>query len=148
MRQFGYVKTIPRDPHESGSPQTTLREISHRCIHDLGVPVVTGIEAVPSYIRWFYSISHPHIITSPKTIHIPMSHEHEALNDIVVEQERDYQWLGMTRSLGRIRGHVLSIMCSVNERVWKQFDKRFMEDGFIVVACQSYPIVLCCCCNI
>ena len=94
MRQFGYVKIIPRDPHESGSPQTTLREISHRCMQyldhalrdqDLGVPVVTGIEAVPSYIRWFYSISHPHITTSPKTVHIPISPEHEALNDIVVE---------------------------------------------------------------
>ncbi|KEH17887.1 hypothetical protein MTR_8g007190 [Medicago truncatula] len=55
-------------------------EISYRYGHhldhmltgqDLGLAVMTGVESVHGYIRWFYSISHPRLILADEAV--PMS---------------------------------------------------------------------------
>ncbi|RHN38670.1 hypothetical protein MtrunA17_Chr8g0335701 [Medicago truncatula] len=38
---------------------------------DLGLAVMTGVESVHGYIRWFYSISHPRLILADEAV--PMS---------------------------------------------------------------------------
>lgn len=45
------------------------------------------------YIRWFYTISHPHIIALEEEAHIPKPTEQEAFYEIVAEQEEDNEYL-------------------------------------------------------
>jgi len=58
------------------------------------------------------SVSHPHIIAPKNDIHILRLFEHEAIDEIDAEQERDHMYLEQTGRLGRIRDHVLSVMGS------------------------------------
>ena len=78
--------------------------------HDLGLPAPTGLDIAAGYMRWFSAISHSYIITPHDDVHIPLPHEEEALDVIVVGEHGDQQWLDMTEQLRRIRDHALSIM--------------------------------------
>lgn len=57
---------------------------------DFGLRVVTGIEAEHGYIRWFYSISHPHIIAPSEAVHILRPLKQKTLDEIAPEQEGDH----------------------------------------------------------
>ena len=79
---------------------------------DLGHPAITGIEVTHGYIKWFYTISQPHIIALEEDVHIPKPIEHEALSEITAEQEGDHGYLELTGMFNCVRDHVLSIMGS------------------------------------
>lgn len=73
---------------------TTLSEISYRYGHhldhmltgqDLGLAVTTGVESVHGYIRWFYSISHPHLILADEAVPMSKPAEQEALHEVAAE---------------------------------------------------------------
>jgi hypothetical protein len=60
LRQFGYLQTVPRHPHESAPPQATLVDITYRFQHQLdhvltpqqlGHRALQGVEAEEGYIR-------------------------------------------------------------------------------------------------
>jgi len=58
----------------------------------------------------FYAISYTYIITLLKDVHITRPHKWEALDEMVVEEQGDQQWLDMTERFRCIRDHVLDIM--------------------------------------
>ena len=45
-----------------------------------------GVEMVVGYMRWFFTISYPYIITPIEDVDIPRPHEQEALNEITIEE--------------------------------------------------------------
>jgi hypothetical protein len=72
LRQFGYLQTIQRHPHDYANPQTTAQQISQHYVHyldhvltthDLGQLAPTGVEIDARYMRWFLAISHHTIHT-------------------------------------------------------------------------------------
>jgi len=52
---------------------------------DLGFAVMTGVESVHGYIRWFYPISHPRLILADEAVPMPRPAEQEALDEVVAE---------------------------------------------------------------
>jgi len=80
---------------------------------DLGLPARHGVETNQGYIRWFYSISHPHIILLDEDVHVPRPPKQEALDEIDVEQDGEKGYLDLAGRLGRIRDCVYVVMVSV-----------------------------------
>ena len=85
---------------------------------DLGLAVITSVEATQGYIRWFYSISHPHLILSDEAIHILRRAEQEARDEVIVEQEGKHGCLELTGRLGRIKDHILPVLVSGVVETW------------------------------
>jgi len=97
----------------------------------LGHSAITGVTTSYGYIRWLYTISHPHLIASEEDVHIPRPAEQEALDEIATEQEGEHGYLELTGRLGCNRDHVLSIMDSgvVERRAaeWASFESILAE---------------------
>jgi hypothetical protein len=51
----------------------------------------TGVKTDDGYIRWFYAISHPCVITPSEDVHILRPPEQDALNEIAIEKQGDTQ---------------------------------------------------------
>ncbi|MCI70951.1 serine/threonine-protein phosphatase 7 long form-like protein, partial [Trifolium medium] len=69
--QFGYVQTIPRDPHAAANLLTTVEWIDQRWLQHmervltsdiLGSRATLPSDTAPGYMAWYFRISHPYII--------------------------------------------------------------------------------------
>ena len=105
----------PRHPHESALVQMTLGHINYRYAHhldhvliaqQLGHPARQGVETDQGYIRWFYLISHPHMILSDEDIQVPKPIEQKAFDEIAAEKDGEEGYLYLAGRLGCIINHV------------------------------------------
>jgi len=106
------MQTVPRHPRESAPPHETLTDITYRFQHHLdhaltpqqfGHRALQGVEANEGYIIGYYTVSDPCMILLDGHVQVPRPPEHEALDEIVEEEDREHGFLELGGRLGRIR---------------------------------------------
>jgi hypothetical protein len=140
LRQFGYIQTVPRHPHESAPPQVTLVDITYRFQHFLDHVLtpqqlchcaLQGVEAEEGYIRWFYPVSHPRMILPLEDVQVPRPLEQQALDEVDVEEDGDQGYSELSETLTCIRDRVYAVMYSgvvpQGSEAWKHLEEVLRE---------------------